>query len=325
MPRPELPFPALLRRRTGEALRGWAGDARRWRSALAALLWPPRPRHAAAAFALAVAAAGLGGLSFQRGLAGRLPSDLDWRAAAAVLERDARPGDAVALSPRWAGRARLALPPWLPVLDLPADPAEPLWGVRRVWLLSLPDAPGAGGAARALAARSAGGEAPQRLGALALSRHDLAAPELPVAFLPDLLARASVRLGGTPCPGAGGAFRCGHRSGVAREVREVAGLPRPCIVLAPDAGAPLTVELSGLPAGRVISGHAGLPDGAGAARGPAIRLEVRAGPAGTGVAVDGPGWRPFELPAGGTGAVSLTVPPVPGPARLLCVDAAVLP
>ncbi len=322
MRRPESALPALLRRRAGEAIRGWAGAARRLRLALVALLWPPRPRHAAAALALAVAAAGLGGLAFQRSLPDRLPADLDWRAAAAVLDRDARPGDAVAVSPRWADRARLALPAWLPVLDLPGDPAEPLWGVRRVWLLSLPDAPGAdGAAARELAARSAGGQATQRLGALALSRHDLAAPAMPLAFLPDLLARASVRLGGAPCPGAGGAFRCGDRSGAAREVREVGGLPRPCLVLAPDADAPLTVEISGLPAGRVISGHAGRVGAAGRA----LHLAVRAGAAEAGLDVDGPGWRPFELPAGGAGTVTFTVEPAPGPPGLVCVDAAVLP
>ena len=175
-------------------------------------LWPPRDVAWAALLAIAVAAAGIHGLWFQAALPGRLPSPTDWKSAASVLSREARPGDGVMLAPAWAERAREAFPGRLPFLP----DIEDLTGIRRVWLLSLPDAPGGVGRFPAqLAARSASIERPLRLGELELTRHDLAAPALPLWSLTDRLAESEVDAGGAT---------------VAREVREVAFLPRTCVL-----------------------------------------------------------------------------------------------
>jgi hypothetical protein len=297
--------------------------------ALASLAWPPRPSHAAALLATAVATLGLGGLGFQGGLGGRLPSDLDWRAAAAVLARDARPGDAVALSPWWAERARLVLPPELPVLSLTGYAGEDLLGVKRVWLLAVPGAPGAGDAvARDLASRSAAGEPAQRIGALALSRWDLAAPALPLAFLPDRLPDAAVTAAGEPCPAAGPlSFGCGPVR-VAREVREVDGRPRACIAVRAGGSVPVEIRIPGVPLARLLRGHAGLVAGGARAPGPAVRVVLRAGQGEAAIEVSGPEWHAFDvdtaLDAPSTRDVELEVSP-PGPGRELCIDAAVLP
>ncbi|HEY6107231.1 MAG TPA: hypothetical protein VIV59_14700 [Anaeromyxobacteraceae bacterium] len=321
---------------------------RRIRMRARQLLWPPRPRHGAAAFAAVVGALGLHGVLFQARLPGRLPGELDWRAAAALVQRDARPGDAVALAPVWAERARQVLPERLPAhpdapLVVMAYPrytpaAEDLVGVRRVWLLSLPGAPGADRAiARDLAARASSRDGPQRLGAIEVTRYDLRSPVLPLAFLPDRLAGARVRLGAAPCPSApGGGFRCPGPPWlrVAREVREMDLLPRPCVYAHPgtDAAAPLAVEFPDVPMGRVLRGHTGIA-GDAALRG--------ASPVRLGVKVDGedlgaieelprrPGWHVFQMDttrlAGRARTLTFTVTAADPRARWFCFDAMTLP
>jgi hypothetical protein len=220
-------------------------------------LWPPRPVAWAGLFALLVACAGLYGLWFQATLPGRLPSATDWKAAAAVIARDARPGDVVALAPAWAERAREVLPERLParpdvalpVLALPSYAAadEELPGVRRVWLLSLPDAPGGPGPAAAqLAARSTAVEPPLRLGRIELARYDVARPLLAGWSLSERLPTATLE-GGVATP-------------VAREIREVAFLPRHCVVARFPAPrpVPLRLRLPPAPVGASLRGHVGL-------------------------------------------------------------------
>jgi hypothetical protein len=325
LPRPEHPLLEELRGRARAAARG-AGVRL---GALATLAWPPGPRHAAALLAAAVAALGLGGLGFQAGLAARLPSDLEWRAAAVLLAREARPGDAVALSPWWAERARLLVPPWLPVLSFAGYDGEELPGVRRVWLLALPEVPGAGGqVARDLASRSAGGAGPWRLGALELRRHDLASPSLPLDFLPDRLPGARVSAGGEPClPEGPLAFRCGPAR-VAREVREVAGRPRPCIAVRTGGNGPVEIEIGAAPMARLLRGHAGLVAGSDRVAGAAVRVVLRAGEREQSVELSGPGWRRLEIDtareAGSSGTVVLDVSS-PDAGREVCVDAGSYP
>ncbi|HEX7623522.1 MAG TPA: hypothetical protein VF400_08125, partial [Anaeromyxobacteraceae bacterium] len=151
----------------------------------------PAERAAAALFAALVGALGLYGLSFQATLPRRLPSPSDWQAAAAHLAREARAGDAVVLAPWWAERARAVLPPALPVLAFPRLAGEDLPGLRRLWLLALPAAPGGtGDAARDLRDRASVPGATTRFGGLAVTPFTLAEPVLPLAFLPDRLEGA---------------------------------------------------------------------------------------------------------------------------------------
>jgi hypothetical protein len=284
-------------------------------------------------FAAAIGVAGLDGVSFQSSLPGRLPAPLDWAALAAVLERDARPGDAIAVSPAWAERVRLVAPARVPVLTgRPAGGDLP--GVRRVWLAAIPDAPGFGwDAERELLAMSARHDPALALGALAVSRYDVAAPLLPSAFLPDRLAQARVTLAGGACrPDGTGAFTCGGTSTAraARSVREVAGLPRPCLVLAPEPGAaaPLTVELPGVPVGRTLLAHAGLAGDPGAPA-PPLRIVVTIdGEEAGGAELAGPGWQRIAIDttrfAGPARTVALALT-ASAPSAPLCLDAMTLP
>jgi hypothetical protein len=263
--------------------------------------WDRRPsRGALAAWAfLAVAAlAGAVSLAAQIGLPSRLPSDLDWRAAAALLERDAKPGDAVVLAPAWAERAREELPARLPVLALDRYAREPLLGVRRAWLLSLAGAPWADDAiAREIAARASADGGTQRLGALDLTRYDLAQPARAIAFLPDWIGQAQARLGERPCDREGPlALRCGGPAPlrIAREVRDVGGAPRPCVSSppgSPDDG-PVSVTFPAVPMGLLLRGGAGVVGRLPAPGAPPIRVAVQ---------VDGAEVSALELPGGAPG------------------------
>ncbi|HEY6100436.1 MAG TPA: hypothetical protein VIW03_13450, partial [Anaeromyxobacter sp.] len=168
-----------------DTLRGWAETARR--------LWAGRPgiaRGAALLFAAGAAIAGAAALLAQARLPGTLPTPRDWAALRALVEREARPGDAVALSPPWAERAREILPASVPVLAQRRFAGEDLLGVRRLWLVSLPGAPGFSWDAESELLRRAGRpEPPGRLGALQVTRFEIAFPVLPLAFLPDRLAQ----------------------------------------------------------------------------------------------------------------------------------------
>jgi len=278
----------------------------------------PRPsgrRAAAGCLALAVAGLGLWGFAAEGDRVRRLPTALDWRAAAAVLARDARPGDALLLSPRWAGRARLALPTGLPVIE--AGAGDDLLGVRRLWVLSLPAAPGEDPLPlpRGVAA------APERLGGLLLVRHDLASPLLPVAFAPDRLAGARASLDGEPCRAVAAGFACPEsESGAWRAVREVAGVARPCIALRADPGGTLELTIP-IALGSTLRGHAARLGRAGV---PALEVAL----SGRTVAALTPaeGWERFEADtareAGKASELHLTLAPGTGE---LCLDAYTLP
>ncbi len=297
---------------------GWHALRRRTR----AVLWPPQPVAWAGLLAFAVVAAGAAGLWFQATLPGRLPTATDWTAAAALVGRDLRPGDAVAIAPAWAERAREVFSDRLParpevavpVLALPslAEVDAPLPGVRRVWLVSLPDVPGGPGpAAEQLRARASRVEGPARVGRLEVARYDLAAPLAPSWTMAGALASARVEGGGPP---------------PTREVREVGFLPRDCVVLrfpGPEPR-PVTLRFGAVPVGRVLRGHAGLvgdpPRGA-----PSVSIRVLVdGDEVARAAASGPSFTPFaadtaRLASAGRDLVVEAAPSGPLP-RGACVD-----
>jgi len=304
---------------------GWLELRRKVRTTF----WPPQPAAWAALLALAVAAAGLHGLWFLATLPGRLPSSTDWKAVATLVTREARPGDAVALSPAWAERAREVLPDRLPsrpdlslpILALPSygEEEEDLPGVKRVWLVSIPDAPGASPRiAEQLASRSERSEAPLQVGRLTLSRHDLRSPLLPLHSFPDELASASIR-----SPGGR----------VSRETREVDLLPRTCIVATfpgprPE---PATLSFPAVPVGRALRGHLGLVgDVSGGAPPVSLRVKVDGLEVGRAEATAGrPGWTAFQIDtsriSGPSHEVTLEVTPSGPLPRGVCIDLRSLP
>jgi hypothetical protein len=234
------------------------------------------------------------------------------------------------VTPPSAERARPPPPPAVPLVAAPRGDAA-LPGVRRVWLLSLPGAPGFSLAPElALVARAARSEPLPRLGALAATRYELAAPLLPLAFLPDRLGGASARLGEAPCAAAPGGFACGEGGAVraVRSVREVDGQPLPCLALElpGSPGEPLLLELPGVPAGRTLRGTAGFA--AGEADAP-VRVAFQLDGHDVG-AVEATGARavPFELDTRALAGRLVTVRIAvtwPAPAGTLCLDAAVAP
>jgi hypothetical protein len=306
-------------------LAGWGAlAARAWR------LRPPAPRLAAIAFACGAGLVGAGAVVAQARLAGRLPSARDWDAVRALVERDARPGDAVILSPPWADRAREVLPSTAPVLARARWTGEDLVGVRRIWLLSIPRAPGFSWEPELDLLERASRQTPaERVGAFEVSLLDLAYPTVPLAFLPDRLATAQVTLGGTPCAAdASGNARCDVPAAarVTREVREIAGAPRPCLVATFPSGAPLELAFPPVRIGRVVRGHVG---GLGGAPVAPLRIAVVLDDEEAGSAeVAGGGFLPFQIDttrfAGQPRKVSLVLT-TPAASAELCLDAVTLP
>ncbi len=353
-PRPRTPAPpqgddprriaVRLARRAWAALREWAIARARAVARVAAWTWarrPPRPRLAASALAAAVSGLGAWSILFQASLAARLPGALDWAAAAALVDRDARPGDAAFLSPAWIERAREALPGRVPVLAFPRLAGEDLVGVRRAWLFSVPDAPGADRSLEMeLLDRASGSDGPHRLGAMEVARFELAAPVLPLAFLPDRLRDAQVALGDDACtPDGTGGFEChGAPIHVTREVREIDGLPRPCLVVPIDAaaGAALAVSFADVPMGRAVRGHAAATVSSGARGDPPLlgattRLAVDVDGEEVGsveIEAGRRGWQTFHIDttrhAGRASTIALAVTAAGPDAPALCIDAVTL-
>ena len=306
-----------------ETLRSWAEMAR-WAWARR----PPRPRLAAIGFAALAALSGLLAAAAQLRLPERLPSPRDWAALRALLERDGHAGDAVALSPPWAERAREIVPAAIPVLVRPRFAGEDLVGVRRLWLVSLPRAPAFSWEPELeILQRAARSEPPVRLGALEVARYEMSFPLLPLAFLPDRVAQAEVSHGGAACTGdGGGAFRCEDETvRLRREVREVAGVARPCLVAAAGGGLPLAVAFPAVRVGRLVRGHLGALGGAAL---PPVRVAIRVDAEDAGAAeVSGPGFVPFEVDTsrfGGATRPLTIVLTTPGDAEV-CLDAVTLP
>jgi hypothetical protein len=175
--------------------------------------------------------------------------------------------------------------------------------------VSTPRAPGfSWGPEEDLLARGAPAGAPARLGALEVRRLQISFPLLPLSFLPDRLA-----------PGDSG--------GAVREVREIGGAPRPCVVAGAGAAAPIALRFTPVRVGRVVRGHVGAV-GAEALPG-AVRVEASVDGDEAGMAeISGAGFVPFQIDTtrftGEVRPMSLRVSASGGDAEL-CVDAATLP
>jgi hypothetical protein len=284
-------------------VRGWLRSARQ----ASRRAWAARPsaaRLGAILLALSLAGASATSLAALAGRPARLPSELDWRAAATLLQRDARPGDAVLLAPAWLERAREVVPPGLPLLARPQLADERLLGVRRAWLLTAPSAmPARRDLARDLAGRSRAWDT-QHLGALEVTRYDLGVPVVPVARLAD-----------RPPPLA-----------VVRQ-RDGGGSPRRCLELSPAPGAPVTLAFPATPLGRILAGHAALETGH---EGPPVRIAFSVDEEEIGaLTLAGAGWRSFELDTSRHGFTAHLVTVVasaeePG-AGPICLEALALP
>jgi hypothetical protein len=279
-------------------VRGWRQGGLGWLRAAWAKR-PPKRRLAAQGLTLALLALGLASLDARGRLATRLPSPLDWRALTALLERDARPGDLIAIFPPWLEQARQAVPARWPVLATSSIDAEWLPGVRRVWLVAASGV-STPGPHRPLAGRTASSDA-QQLGRLRVERLDLASPVLPTASLAE-------------------------RSGTATRWRDVAGVARRCMELTSGPGAPVRLTLPLLPLGSALAGHAALlpPATQGTAR---LLVHVDDGPPVAVLVTAGQGWQPFRIDTMrfADTSHSVTVEAETPAGATLCLEAMVLP
>jgi hypothetical protein len=258
--------------------------------------------------------AALFGLAFQLHLPGTLPSDADHRAVAAVLSAQQAPGDVVLLHPWWTERARLFVPPSIPVVGYLGDTGDDLVAHPRIWVLAneqLPFVPDRDFRARFLPDRTPLG-APQQFGPLTLTPYRNGRARTIRFSAVDALGQAEVSVespgaAAVPCPRTGDGFAC--RAGrVEAAWHEVLYQPVRCLFLLPPGGpARISVRFPDVPAGTLLL-EAGITwEHAWKHERSDVQLTL-AGPAGN---------LHLRIPQGHEGLVSGDAPvPAPGPVTL---------
>ena len=221
-------------------------------------------------------------LVFQLRLPSHFPSEADYRAVAGWLRAEARPGDAVLLFPWWTEKARLYLPPELPVYGYLGSDVDELGAHPRVWVLGQPGLPRADvpGFEAAFLPRRTALNAPRHAGPLELTLYENGRSRPRRFVASEASARARVYLespDGTrlDCPFDGRVHRCPGPPHlyVAPEWHELFYEPRHCLWMHPPGGAQrLVAEFDGVPAGTELRLEGGIIFEHAAARAP--RLSV---------------------------------------------------
>jgi len=198
-------------------------------------------------------------LLFYARLPGRLPSEVDYLAVSERLKAEFRPRDAVLLFPWWTERARLYLPPQVPVVGYFGSDRDNLLAHPRIWVLGQPQLPKAdedGFLESFLPGRTAVGQ-PFQAGNLTLTLYTNGRYRPHRFVASEAYARARVYLespDGTrrQCPFDGQAHRCPGPPHlyVAPEWHEILYEPRRCLWMHPPGGADrLVAEFDGVPGG----------------------------------------------------------------------------
>jgi hypothetical protein len=207
-------------------------------------------------------------LLFYVRLPGKFPSDEDYRAVSERLRAELRPGDAVLLFPWWTERARLYLPPEVPVYGYFGSDRDELSAHPRIWVLGeprLPRADESGFLKAFLPYRTPVGQ-PFDAGNLTLTLYSNGRyrPHLFVAS--EASAKARVYLespDGTrrPCPFDGRAHRCPGPPHlyVAPEWHEINYEPHHCLWMHPPGGKDrLVAEFDNVPSGTSLHIEGGI-------------------------------------------------------------------
>lgn len=198
-------------------------------------------------------------LLFYARLPGRLPTEADYRAIAARLKAEARPGDAVLLFPWWTERARLYVPPELSVYGYFGSDRDDLKAHPRIWVLGQPRLPRSNEddfLQSFLPGRTLVGSSVQE-GNLTLTLYTNGRYRPHHFVASEAYAHARVYLespNGTrrPCPFDGKAHRCpgAPHLYVAPEWHEILYKPRRCLWMHPPGGPErLVAEFDGVPGG----------------------------------------------------------------------------
>ncbi|MDY7228651.1 hypothetical protein [Hyalangium rubrum] len=198
-------------------------------------------------------------LVFYLRLPGRLPTEANYQAVREHLQAQLRPGDAVLLFPWWTERARLLLPPQVPIYGYYGSDRDDLKAHPRVWVLGQPELPNAHEAeflSAFLPYRTVQG-APLRAGTLTLTLYQNGRYRPHRFVASEAYARARVYLESPegvrrPCPFDGTAHRCPGPPHLymAPEWHESLYEPRRCLWMHPPGGNErLVAEFDGVPGG----------------------------------------------------------------------------
>jgi hypothetical protein len=219
-----------------------------------------------AAPALALVLVAVLGLGFQLQLPRAFPSDADYRGVAEVLARERAPGDVVLLHPWWTERARLFLPPELPVVGYLGDTADDLLAHPRIWVLAnekLPRTPDADFRRHFLPDRAAVAEG-RRFGPLTLTPYRNGRARTVVLSAAEALDRLELSVEGEggaslPCRRSGTRMLCPFDASVEVAWHEVLYQPVRCLfILPPGGGHALTVRLPDAPSADTVLLEAGI-------------------------------------------------------------------
>lgn len=216
----------------------------------------------------AIVVVAIAALLFHWRLPLRLPTEEQYRSVAAVLGREARPGDAMLLYPWWTERARLFAPPFVSVVGYLGSDRDPLTSFSRIWVLAQPNLPRSDISAFQrdfLPGRSRLGDL-RTFGnlELALYRNELHRPVVFSSVSAVASARVYIETPGAPrveCPYDGTAHRCpgSERLRAAAEWHEVMFQPRYCLWMRPPRGTRrLVIEFPDLPLGDRLALEAGI-------------------------------------------------------------------
>ena len=201
-------------------------------------------------------------------LPGRLPTEEDYRTVAAWLRAEARPGDAVLLFPWWTEKARLYVPPELPVYGYLNSDSDDLSSHPRVWVLAQPRLPGSEVSrfqAAFLPRRTMVGT-PRQAGTLELTLYENGRYRPRRFVASEAYATARVYLESPDgarrdCPFDGHVHRCPGPPHlyVAPEWHEIFYEPRHCLWMHPPGGAErLVAEFDGVPGGTELRLEGGI-------------------------------------------------------------------
>jgi len=234
----------------------------------------------------------------------------DYEAVAQVLASEVRPGDVVLLHPWWTERARIFLPPGIPVVGYQGSDQDSLELFARVWVLSQPRM-GSEYETKNLKVGPA-----RDFHHLRLQLFENKQYRSPTWDARMSLAKAKVFVEApdgarTDCRWDGRAHRCPNGAEVAIEWHEVKFQPRQCIKLYPPGGpSKLVAEFPPVPAFAAVGLRAGLTWDRGFFHMPELT------PVELGINVNGNATTSLTIPVGVEGWLAADGPAVPDGATL---------
>jgi hypothetical protein len=259
----------------------------------------------------------------------RLPTAEDYQQAQHALLAASRPGDAVAVLPFWADRAKLYLH-GLPVVALPDLANQDPERYQRLFVIAQPDLPRSSAPAEvaALGRKLALVSGPTRYGPLSLSLYQPRPEHEPSLDFTAQLERAQVEVGNDACTPVAGGFQCprGAWDRVRAEWHEFDFLPRRCLWAEPTGAAPLVLTFDQVPLRAEIHGAIGMLSGGGGGATVSLAIDIDESPAITLFLPPGnPGFHPFETrfpdPGPGGHRVTFRISSAGGPPHPFCFDA----